>query len=100
MTAQVILACLASGGLFSFLQFIITIFINRKKKPSNETELLLALSHDRIIFLCKQAIDKEYITQDEYDNILQLYNPYRAAGGNHLTTKYFGEVEKLPIRDK
>lgn len=99
MTLQIIIACLASGGLFSFLQYIISLFVDRKKKPSNENELLLALAHDRIIFLCKQAIDKKSITQDEYDNILQLYNPYRAAGGNHLTTKYFSEVEKLPIKD-
>lgn len=99
MNTQIILACLASGGLFSFLQFIISTFINRKKKPSNETQLLLALSHDRIVFLCKQAIEQKYITQDEYDNIVQLYNPYKAAGGNHLTTKYFSEVEKLPIKD-
>lgn len=99
MTLQIIIACLASGGLFSFLQYIISLFVDRKKKPSNENELLLALAHDRIIFLCKQAIDKQSITQDEYDNILQLYNPYRAAGGNHLTTKYFSEVEKLPIKD-
>jgi len=99
MTLQIIIACLASGGLFSFLQYIISLFVNRKKKPSNENELLLALAHDRIIFLCRQAIEKEYLTQDEYDNILQLYNPYRAAGGNHLTTKYFSEVEKLPIKD-
>lgn len=99
MNTQIILACLASGGLFSFLQFIISTFINRKKKPSNETQLLLALSHDRIVFLCKQAIEQKYITQDEYDNIVQLYNPYKAAGGNHLTTKYFTEVEKLPIKD-
>jgi hypothetical protein len=98
MTTQIILACLASGGLFSFLQFIITLIV-KKREPSSEKNLLLALAHDRIIFLCRQAIEKKSITQDEYDNILQLYNPYREAGGNHLTTKYFSEVEKLPIKD-
>ena len=99
MTIQIILACLASGGLFSFLQFIITLLIDRKKKPNNETQLLLALAHDKIIYLCKQAIDKGFITQDEYDNILQLYTPYKNAGDNHLAKKYFEEVEKLPIKD-
>lgn len=99
MTTQIILACLASGGLFSFLQFIITLLIDRKKKPNNETQLLLALAHDKIIFLCKECINKEYMTQDEYDNILQLYTPYRNAGGNHLAKKYFEQVEKLPIKD-
>ena len=98
MTIQIILACLGSSGLFTFLQFIITAIIN-SKKPSNETKLLLALAHDKIIYLCKQAIDKGFITQDEYDNILQLYTPYRNAGGNHLAKKYFEEVEKLPIKD-
>lgn len=99
MTIQIILACLASGGLFSFLQFIITLLIDRKKKPNNETQLLLALAHDKIVFLCKECINKQCMTQDEYDNILQLYTPYRNAGGNHLAKKYFEEVEKLPIKD-
>ena len=94
----IILACLGSSGLFAFLQFIITTILNNRK-PSNETNLLLALAHDKIIFLCKECINKEYITQDEYDNILQLYTPYRNAGGNHLAKKYFEQVEKLPIKD-
>lgn len=95
----IILACLGSSGLFAFVQFIITLFIDRKKKPTNETSLLLALAHDKIIYLCKQAIDQGFITQDEYDNILQLYTPYREAGGNHLAKKYFEEVDKLPIKN-
>lgn len=95
----IILACLGSSGLFAFLQYVIQLIVDRKKKPTNETSLLLALAHDKIIYLCKQAIDKGFITQDEYDNVLQLYNPYRDAGGNHLAKKYFEEVEKLPIKD-
>lgn len=94
----IILACLGSSGLFAFLQFIITTVLNNRK-PSNETQLLLALAHDKIIFLCKECINKQYMTQDEYDNILQLYTPYRNAGGNHLAKKYFEQVEKLPIKD-
>lgn len=94
----IILACLGSSGLFAFLQFIITTVLNNRK-PSNETQLLLALAHDKIIFLCKECLNKEYMTQDEYDNILQLYTPYRNAGGNHLAKKYFEQVEKLPIKD-
>lgn len=94
----IILACLGSSGLFAFLQFIITTFLNNRK-PSNETQLLLALAHDKIIFLCKECINRQYMTQDEYDNILQLYTPYRNAGGNHLAKKYFEQVEKLPIKD-
>lgn len=99
MTLQILLTCLASGGLFSFLQYLIQLFIDRKKKPTNETALLLAIAHDKIIYLCKQSIDRGYITQDEYDNVLQLYTPYRNAGGNHLAKKYFEEVDKLPIKD-
>lgn len=94
----IILACIGSSGLFAFLQFIITTVLNNRK-PSNETQLLLALAHDKIVFLCKECINKEYMTQDEYDNILQLYTPYRNAGGNHLAKKYFEQVEKLPIKD-
>lgn len=98
MAITIILACIGSTGLFSFVQFIITTIIE-SRKPSHEQELLLAIAHDRICFLCSQAIEKQYITQDEYDNILQLYIPYREAGGNHLAKRYFEEVDKLPIRN-
>lgn len=57
------------------------------------------MAHNHICLLCSKAIEKQYITQDEYDSILQLYIPYRKAGGNHLAKKYFEEVEKLPIKD-
>lgn len=98
MATAVILACIGSTGLSSFVQFIITTIIEGRK-PSSEKELLLAIAHYHICLLCSKAIENQYITQDEYDNILQLYIPYREAGGNHLAKKYFEEVEKLPIRD-
>lgn len=98
MAITVILACIGSTGLFSFVQFIITTIIE-SRKPSEEKELLLAIAHNHICFLCSKAIEKQYITQDEYDSILQLYIPYRKAGGNHLAKKYFEAVEKLPIKN-
>lgn len=98
MAITVILACIGSTGLFSFVQFIITTIIE-SRKPSDEKELLLAIAHNHICFLCSKAIEKQYITQDEYDSILQLYIPYRKAGGNHLAKKYFEAVEKLPIKN-
>lgn len=98
MAITVILACIGSTGLFSFVQFIITTIIE-SRKPSDEKELLLAIAHNHICFLCSKAIEKQYITQDEYDSILQLYIPYSKAGGNHLAKKYFEAVEKLPIKN-
>lgn len=98
MATAVILACIGSTGLSSLVQFMITTIIE-SRRPSNEKELLLAMAHNHICLLCSKAIEKQYITQDEYDSILQLYIPYRKAGGNHLAKRYFEEVEKLPIKD-
>lgn len=98
MAITVILACMGSTGLFSLVQFIITTIIE-SRKPSEEKKLLLAIAHNHICFLCSKAIEKQYVTQDEYDSILQLYMPYRQAGGNHLAKKYFDTVEKLPIKN-
>lgn len=95
-----LVAVFASTGFWSLAQYVIGIIRERKGGNSAEKNLLIALAHDRILILSKEAIAKGYISQDDYDNLAQMVEPYFEAGGNHLAKKYWEEVQKLPIREE
>lgn len=95
-----LVAVFASTGFWSLVQYVIGIIRDRKSGSSSEKKLLVALAHDRILTLSKEAIAKGYISQDDYDNLAQMVEPYFEAGGNHLAKKYWEEVKNLPIKDE
>ena len=94
-----LVAVFASTGFWSLAQYIIGLVKDKKSGDSSEKKLLVALSHDRIVYLSKSALKDGYISQDDYDNLAQITQPYFEAGGNHLARKYWDEVQKLPIKD-
>lgn len=95
-----LVAVFASTGFWSLAQYVIGIIREKKSGSSSEKKLLVALAHDKICYLSKCAITDGYISQDDYDNLAQMVEPYFEAGGNHLAKKYWEEVQKLPIREE
>ena len=93
--SQIILAIftsvLASSGLWVFLS-------TRFDKKDAEREILIGIGHIEIVFFGMQYIERGWITQDEYDTLCELYEPYVKLGGNGSGTKIMKEVEKLPIK--
>ena len=93
--SQIILAIftsvLASSGLWVFLS-------TRFDKKDAEREILIGIGHIEIVFFGMQYINRGWITQDEYDTLCELYEPYIKLGGNGSGTKIMKEVEKLPIK--
>lgn len=94
-----LVAVFASTGFWSLVQYVIGISKEKKGGNSAEKNLLIALSHDRILTLSKEAIVNGYISQDDYNNLAQMTEPYFEAGGNHLAKKMWEEVQKLPIKE-
>ena len=82
---------LASSGLWAFLN-------TRFDKKDAEREILIGIGHIEIVFFGMQYIERGWITQDEYDTLCELYEPYVKLGGNGSGTKIMKEVEKLPIK--
>ena len=83
---------LASSGFWAVIQK----FSERKDV---KTEMLIGLGHDRIVYLGLMYIEREYITQDEYENLHDyLYVPYKKMGGNGSAERIMQEVNKLQIR--
>ena len=84
-------SALASSGQWAFLS-------SRFDKRGAEREILIGIGHIEIVFFGMQYIERGWITQDEYDTLCELYEPYVKLGGNGSGTKIMKEVEKLPIK--
>lgn len=92
----IIIACIASSGLWTFLYGIIA---NRSKKKDAISQMLVGLGHDRICDLGSQYIKRGYITKDEYENLVDyLFIPYKLLGGNGTAEKIIQDVSKLEMR--
>lgn len=88
----IVLAMLASNGLWALVS-------KRADKNNAERKMLVGLAHDRIIHLGMVYVTREYITQDEYENLNDyLYQPYEKMGGNGSAKRVMEEVRKLPIK--
>ncbi len=91
-------AVLASSGFWAFIQEKDKRKAAENKQNSVESQMLIGLAHDRIIYLGMVYIERGYITQDEYENLYEyLYKPYEKLGGNGSAKRIMTEVNKLPI---
>lgn len=96
------IAALTSSGACSIVLYKMQRADKKKDGESEQmklqSDMLLGLGHDRIVFLGGEYIKKGYITQDEYENLHDyLYKPYVALGGNGTAKKVMAEVERLPL---
>lgn len=97
-----LITALTSSGACSIILYVIQRHDLKKDKTSEasklQSDMLIGLGHDRIVYLGSSYIERGYITQDEYENLHDyLYKPYIALGGNGTAKKIMAEVEKLPL---
>ena len=84
-------AVLTSSGLWA-------VVARRADKGDAERKMLVGLAHDRIVHLGMVYIDRGYITQDEYENLIDYLDaPYEKMGGNGSAKRVMEEVRKLPM---
>ena len=103
MEAIIIAAIGAFAGLSASVVSLVTFLISRADKRSSkrtaESDMLMGLGHDRIVFLGSEYVKRGYITKDEYENLHEyLYKPYLELGGNGTAQKIMNEVEKLDMK--
>ena len=90
-----------SASIVSLATFLIARTDKTKNKRTAESDMLMGLGHDRIVFLGQQYIKRGYITKVEYENLHDyLYKPYSELGGNGTAAKVMKEVEGLSLREK
>lgn len=94
----IIVATLASSGLWSFVLYL----IQRKDKEKDAlTKLMLGLAYREIMKLCLEYIERGSITKDEYEDLIKyLYDPYKELGGDGTAERLVNAVKALPIKEE
>lgn len=69
------------------------------KKNDKNLELIINSYKFRLIQLCKTHLRDGYITQDEFDQVTEMYKLYHGLGGNGQAQDYYERVMELEIRD-
>ena len=70
------------------------------KKNDKNLELIINSYKFRFIQLCKTHLRDEYITQDEFDQITEMFKLYSGLGGNGQAEEYYERVLALPLRGR
>lgn len=88
----IIITLIASSSFWLYVQ-------KRFEQKNLQTQLLIGLAHDRIVWLGMFYITRGWITQDEYENLNDyLFKPYNSLGGNGSAKRIMMEIDKLQIR--
>lgn len=84
----------ASSGFWAYFQ-------SKGTTKNAQTQLLLGLAHDRIIYLGMRYIEQGWISKDEYEDYFHyLGDPYSTFGGNGIAEKVMNDVKKLPMYNR
>ena len=87
-----VVAIFGSTGFWTWL-------INRNKKKSATSRLLLGIAYSEIIRRCDHYIKAGHIDIDEYNELNRyLFEPYAEMGGDGTAQKLMDEVKKLPTQ--
>lgn len=61
--------------------------------------LIIASYRFRLIQLCKEFIKQGYLTQTQYDQLVEFYRVYVGLGGNGQAKGYYDKAIALEIRN-
>lgn len=86
--------CAAVTAIAGFIKFT-----KSRAKKQNEwretiTASILAILHDRLLFMCLHYLEVRKITADEMDNLTLLFDQYTKLGGNGTIKKLMDRVMK------
>lgn len=67
------------------------------KENERNLDLIIDSYKYRLIQLCKTHLRDDYITQEDFDQITELYKLYTGLGGNGQAKEYYDRVMELDI---
>lgn len=73
----------------------------RETKEIEKTHIGLIISsyRFRLVQLCRLYLRQGYMTQDQFDQLVEFYRLYTALGGNGQAKTMYDQVMKLDVRD-
>lgn len=73
--------------------------LETKTIESNHMDLILASYRFRLTQLCKAYIQQGYITDKEYEQLIEFYKVYHGLGGNGQAKTYYERAIQLPVHN-
>lgn len=117
----IILGVIASGGLWTFIQYLISRNDDKKKAMDDlinaiaqlqtsvdenntdmklQNEALMSIAQDRIVWLARQYLKQGWIYDEDLSSMRRMADAYKALDGNGLVKTEMDLVDKLPIKTK
>ena len=63
-------------------------------------DLIVSSYRFRLVQLCKEFIRQGYMTQNQYDQLTEIYKLYTSLGGNGQAKEYYETTMKLPVHEE
>ena len=97
----VVAASLGSAGLWTLINNIYLNHSQENKTIELIKEAQLATLQDRLLYLCTKYLEDysdQGIEANQLKSLHNLYNSYKALGGNSFITDMIDRVNKLKVR--
>lgn len=73
--------------------------LESNKIVNNHMDVILASYRFRLTQLCKAYIQQGFITNGEYEQLVEFYKVYTSLGGNGQAKTYYERAIQLPVHD-
>lgn len=73
--------------------------LESNKIANNHMDVILASYRFRLIQLCKAYIQQGFMTNGEYEQLVEFYKVYTSLGGNGQAKTYYERTIQLPVHD-
>ena len=73
--------------------------LESNKIANNHMDVILASYRFRLTQLCKAYIQQGFMTNGEYEQLVEFYKVYTSLGGNGQAKTYYDRAVQLPVHD-
>ena len=92
-----LISAFSSSGVMSLVIYLLQRRDRKKEKQSAQSRMIIALGHDKIVYLTDKYVRRGAITLKERRNLDYLTVPYFEGGGNGDAKIGYTACEGLPV---
>lgn len=63
----------------------------------SHVDLIVSSYRFRLVQLCREYLKQSYMTQSQYEQLVEFFKVYRGLGGNGQAEEYYNKAIELPI---
>lgn len=95
---DIVIAVLGSGALSAVISGVFGLLQTRRKRNDGVTAGVQQLMYDRIKYLCKAHLSREYIASNDLEDLIRMHKIYHDdLNGNGYLDELMAAVSKLEI---